>query len=511
VPNELVINATLGETRVARLENSVVTELAIERAREGGVVGNIYKGKVVRVLPGMQAAFIDVGLDRTVFMHASDVVRDLSTFEDDEPVKTEDEVVVEDEDKSKKRGGRRSRTQREAIEDVLKEGREILVQVEKEPMGTKGARVTSHVSLPGRYLVYLPTVKHVGVSRRIGDAAERMRLKKLLSELHKGPGGFIVRTVSAGMSERELEADIDYLTELWKRIEEKAVVAKAPSLVLPELDVLSRVVRDWFSPDIDRFVLDSAEAYEQVRRFVGSFMPDAIERVQLHEGSEPIFDSFGIEIEITRALGQKVWLKSGGYIIVEQTEALTAIDVNTGRFVGRRNVEDTILKTNLEAVKEIVYQLRLRNLGGIIILDFIDMERHANRTKVYNALKEALKNDRARTTITKISELGLVEMTRKRTREDLRRQLTEPCLYCEGKGYLKSATTVAYEIFREIKRESSDISEKQIVVTCHQAIANVLYDEERKGLEEIEKTIKKRILVKSIGEYHPEQFDVTGK
>jgi len=317
--------------------------------------------------------------------------------------------------------------------------------------------------------------------------------------------------VSAGMTRRELQADIEYLTETWKKIETEASSVKPPVLIRPELDVLSRVVRDLFTPDIDRLVVDSTDAFERIQGFVSSFMPGAGGKVELYKGGEPIFDAFGIEIEITRALGQKVWLKSGGYIIVEQTEALTAIDVNTGRFVGRRNVEDTILKTNLEAVKEIVYQLRLRNIGGIIILDFIDMERPMNRTKVYSALKEALKSDRARTTITKISELGLVEMTRKRTREDLRRQLTNPCLYCEGKGYLKSSVTVAYEIFREIQRESRDMSEKQIVVTCHQAVANVLYDEERSALEELEQRLGKRILVKSISEYHLEQFDVSGK
>jgi ribonuclease G len=508
MPNELIVNATLGETRVARLENSVVTELTIERARDEGVVGNIYKGKVVRVLPGMQAAFIDIGLERTAFMHASDVVKDMASFEEE----GEDVDVDLDADvKGKKRRKTRRPRKYASIEEILKEGKEILVQVEKEPMGTKGARVTSHVSLPGRYLVYLPTVSHVGVSRRIGDAAERSRLKRMLKELYKGKGGFIVRTVSAGMTRREIEADIEYLTETWNGVDKAATSKKPPAMVRSELDMLSRVVRDLFTPDIDRLVVDSKDAFDHIRRFVSTFMPQAVETVQLYEGNEPIFDAFGIEIEITRALGQKVWLKSGGYIIIEQTEALTAIDVNTGRFVGRRNVEDTILKTNLEAVKEIVYQLRLRNIGGIIILDFIDMERPMHRTKVYSALKEALKSDRARTTITKISELGLVEMTRKRTREDLRRQLTNPCLYCEGKGYLKSASTVAYEIFREIQREAEDMMEKQLIVTCHQAVANVLYDEERNSLELLEKKLKKRILVKGIQEYHFEQFDVLGK
>ena len=505
MPNELIVNVTLGETRVARLENGVVTDLTIERKREEEVVGNIYKGRVVRVMPGMQAAFIDIGLERTAFLHASDVVRDLTRFEEEGEEKRDIDEDEEEPPRPRRQQGDRS------IENVLKDGKEILVQVEKEPLGSKGARVTSHISLPGRYLVYMPTVEHVGVSRRIGDASERGRLKDMIRRLKKGAGGFIVRTVSSGVTEREFGEDVDYLTGAWKEIERKAAPAKAPSLIHAELDVLSRVVRDQFTPDVDRLVVDSKEAYREICDFVDSFMPKGRDRVELYEGSEPIFDAFGIEIEITRALGQKVWLKSGGYIIIEQTEALTAIDVNTGRFVGRRNVEDTILKTNLEAVKEIVYQLRLRSIGGIIIIDFIDMEISANRTKVYNALKEALRSDKARTTISKISELGLVEMTRKRTREDLRRQLTNTCQYCEGKGYLKSPTTITYEIFRELVREAPELRGKQAMVLCHPSVAGVLYDEERAQLEELEARFGKRIHVKSMADYHLEQFDVVEK
>lgn len=510
MPNELVVNVTLGETRVARLENGVVADLFIERAREQGVVGNIYKGKVVRVLPGMQAAFVEIGLDRTAFLHASDVVKDLTRWGEEEPKTKTDEEATEEEGEETVARLRRPKSQRSDryIENVLQEGKDILVQVEKEPMGSKGARLTSHLSLPGRYLVYMPTIDHIGVSRRIGDAAERARLKQMIGEMRIGNGGFIVRTVSEGVTQKELKADVDYLTDLWKAVEKKAVSVKAPSFVHLELDVLSRVVRDNFTPDIDRLVIDSPDAQKRAKDFVATFMPHAKNRVEFYTGSEPIFDAFGIEIEITRALGQKVWLKSGGYIIIEQTEALTAIDVNTGRFVGRRNVEDTILKTNLEAVKEIVYQLRLRNIGGIIILDFIDMERAANRQKVFAALKEALKTDRARTTITKISELGLVEMTRERTREDLRHQLTNSCQYCEGKGYLKSPTTVCYEIFREIRREAPMMKGRQIFVSCHSSVAGVLYDEERAQIEELEKQFKRRITIKSIPEYHLEQFDV---
>ncbi|MFH1830685.1 MAG: Rne/Rng family ribonuclease [Pseudomonadota bacterium] len=505
MPNELIINVTLGETRVARLENGVVTELTIERKREGGIVGNIYKGKVVRVMPGMQAAFVDIGLDRTAFLHASDVVKDLRGYDEEGAEKPSALKDVDIPTKAKP-----SRAERN-IENILKDGKEILVQVEKEPLGTKGARVTSHVSLPGRYLVYMPTIDHVGVSRRIGDHAERMRLKDMIQKLRKGSGGFIVRTVSSGVTDREFSDDVSYLTRTWTDVEKNAGGLKAPALVHAELDVLSRVVRDLFTPDIDRVVVDSKAAYDHICDFISTFMSKGRKAVEIYEGEEPIFDAFGIEIEITRALGHKVWLKSGGYIIIEQTEALTAIDVNTGRFVGRRKVEDTILKTNLEAVKEIVYQLRLRGIGGIIIIDFIDMERAADRTKVYNTLKEALKSDRARTTISKISELGLVEMTRKRTREDLRRQLTNTCPYCEGKGCLKSPTTICYEIFREICREAPEIKTKQIIVCCHPSVADALYDEERAGLEELEERFKRRIQIKSIADYHVEQYDVLEK
>ena len=505
MPNELIINVTLGETRVARLENGVVTELTIERRREDAIVGNIYKGKVVRVMPGMQAAFVDIGLDRTAFLHASDVVKDLGRYDEEG---TEKPSALKDVELSTKPKRGRGASK---IENILKDGSEIIVQVEKEPLGTKGARVTSHVSLPGRYLVYMPTIDHVGVSRRIGDYAERQRLKEMINKARKGSGGFIVRTVSSGVGEKEFGDDIDYLTRTWDEIDGGAAKQKAPALVHSELDMIPRMARDLFTPDIDRVVVDSKDAYGYLADFLSTFMPKSKKVVEIYEGHEPIFDAFGIEIEITRALGHKVWLKSGGYIIIEQTEALTAIDVNTGRFVGRRKVDETILKTNLEAVKEIVYQLRLRGIGGIIIIDFIDMERVSDRTKVYNALKEALRSDRARTTISKISDLGLVEMTRKRVREDLRSQLTETCPYCEGKGCLKSPSTLCFEIFREICREAPDVRTREIMVCCHPSVADVLYDEERAWLEELEAQFGKRIQIKAMPDYHVEQFDVMEK
>lgn len=507
--NELVMNVTLGETRIARLENGVVVEVSIERASEGSLVGNIYKGKVVRVLPGMQAAFIDVGLERTAFLHASDVVEDMTHFDAmlHTECEAEDKGLGEAVEKVE-RSYRSLEKKTSAIQKVLKEGDDILVQVAKGPIGTKGARLTSHVTLPGRYLVLMPTVDHVGVSHRIEDDRERKRLRDIVSRAKQPGVGFIVRTASEGMSQKEIKSDIEYLTRLWKGIEDKAARAKAPTLIHSELPPVLRAVRDTFTTDIDRLVVDSRDEYSRIKRFVSRFMPSVKGRIELYDGEEPIFDTFGIEIEITRALGQKVWLKSGGYIIIEQTEALTAIDVNTGRFVGRGSLEDTILKTNLEAVKEVAYQLRLRNIGGIIVLDFIDMEKKSSQEKVYKALLSALKNDRARTVVTKISELGLVEMTRKRTREDIRTFLTNPCPYCEGKGYLKSPTTVCFEIFREIMREAPTLKSKQVVIVAHPLVVDTMYDEERRWLEELERQCNKRIILRVDEGYHQEQFDI---
>jgi ribonuclease G len=355
----------------------------------------------------------------------------------------------------------------------------------------------------------MPTVNHVGVSRRIADERERNRLKGLIEKLRpKEVGGFIGRTMCEGATLKDIKQDMEYLIKLWREIDQKKNQVAAPALLHKELSVVLRAVRDLFTPDIDRIVIDSREEMEKVRNFIGTFLPRAGNVVELYEGQEPIFDAFGIEVEISRALGKKVWLKSGGYIIIEETEALVAIDVNTGKFVGKRNLEDTILKTNLEAVKEIAYQLRLRDLGGIIILDFIDMERPANREKVYQALKEALKSDRAKTTITKITDLGLVEMTRKRTRESLSRLLCEPCFYCDGRGYLKSKSTVCHEIFRELKRNLPDLHGETVTVQAHPAVVELLLDDERPGIEDWEKKGGKKALVKGREDFHLEQFEI---
>lgn len=497
---DLVINTTAHETRVALLENGHIAELYIERTRERGIVGNIYKGKVLRVLPGMQAAFVDIGLDKAAFLYVADVLDQMQALERfiDEG---EGEGDLPEED------GREAAAM-PPIEDLLKEGQEILVQVSKEPIGTKGARITAHISLPGRHLVYMPTVDHVGISRRIESEEEKERLRHLIEEIRPPGSGFIVRTAAEGKNAEDLQADMEFLAGLWSGICSLRERKGAPCLIYSDLDVTSKVLRDILTDDVRRIVVDSQRECDKIERFIETFMPKLSYVIELYEGDEPVFDAFGLEVEIDRALGRKVWLKSGGYIIIEQTEALAAIDINTGRFVGKHNLEDTILKTNLEAVKEVAYQLRLRNLGGLIIIDFIDMEKEAHREKVSMALEEALKGDRAKTNILKISELGLVEMTRKRVRENLTRTLCEPCPYCEGKGYVKSRSTMAYEIFRELRREIRNLSGTQITLLVHPRIASIICDEERWEIDELEQAFGKQIAITARFDFHQEQFEI---
>jgi len=498
--SELVINVTAQETRLALIENGTIAELYIERTREKGIVGNIYKGKVVRVLPGMQAAFVDIGLEKAAFLYVADVFDAIEEYENQLDDAKNNEL---DED-----GPPPDYRVLHPIEELLQEGQELLVQVSKEPIGTKGARITSHISLPGRHLVYMPTVDHVGISRRIEDEAERERLREVVERLRQQGCGIIVRTAAEGKTEEDLKADIHYLSKVWAEIVRKKEKASVPSLIHADLDVIQKVVRDIVTDDVTRIVVDSKADHDRIVQFMSTFMPKMKSSVELYDEEEPIFDYYGLEVEISRALGRKVWLKSGGYIIIEQTEALTAIDVNTGRFVGKHNLEDTILKTNLEAVKEIAYQLRLRNNGGIIIIDFIDMEKEVNREKVYAALEDALKSDKSKSNILKISELGLVEMTRKRVRESIGRMMCEPCPYCEGRGYVKSKTTVCHEIFREVRREMLDIRGTKVLLTVNPQVADLLYDEERRGLEELEKKYKKRVTVRAKPGFHQEQFEI---
>jgi ribonuclease G len=497
---ELVINVTSHETRVALLESGHIAELYIERQRERGIVGNIYKGKVIRVLPGMQAAFVDIGLEKAAFLYVADVLAEMEAVEqfvEGRSLHAEPSEGIEEE-----------LSPLPPIEDLLQEGQELLVQVAKEPLGTKGARITAHISLPGRHLVYMPTVDHIGISRRIENEEEKDRLRELVEEIRPTGTGFIVRTAAEGKSTEELHSDMEFLVGLWEDIDKRREHHGAPCLIHSDLDLTTKVLRDTLTEDVERIVVDTREEHDKIVRFLATFMPNLPYTIDFYEGDEPVFDAFGLEVEISRALGRKVWLKSGGYIIIEQTEALTAVDVNTGRFVGKHNLEDTILKTNLEAVKEIAFQLRLRNLGGLIIIDFIDMEREAHREKVHGALEEALKNDKSKTNILKISELGLVEMTRKRVRESIGRTLCEPCPYCEGKGYIKSRITTAYEIFRELRREIRELPGYRVTLLVHPDIADLLSDDEHEGIEEIERRHQKQIAIHSRPNFHLEQYEI---
>ena len=396
------------------------------------------------------------------------------------------------------------------IEELLKEGQEVLVQVAKDPIATKGARLTCHISLPGRHLVCMPTIDHVGVSRRIENDGERRKLREFVERNRTKKLGFIVRTASGKNSaEKRVKQDIDYLTRLWDQIRERAAAVSAPALVYEDLNAILRAIRDWVSEDIDRIIVDSRFHFNDIQRFASHFMPALKPKVELYQGSAPIFDAYGISAELARSLERKVWLKSGGYIVIDQAEALVAVDVNTGRYVGKKNLEDTILKTNLEAVQEIAYQLRLRNCGGIIILDLIDMEKEENKRRVYQALEEALKKDRARPTILKISELGLIEMTRKRTRDTMVRTLCESCSHCEGKGYIKTKQTVGYEILRDIEREGSSSEVDKILVQAHPDIIDAMAIEERDTLDQLERRYRKQIFLQAVPDHHPEQYEVT--
>lgn len=692
----LVINCDLRETRVALIEDGVIAELHIERAAHRGTVGNIVLGKVTRVLPGMQAAFIDVGMERAAFLHVEDLIRpddfeaylsgdlvdvdkaesgkDVTRDDDDDdddsssgtdasvPAASEpaggaedddedDEVLVapegspsqrpparasqrppapvkgdeepdddddlddesdddgeseseddddlddedddddegdesdseeddedddfdldddeeEEEEEERGAGGRRRRRRRRTgssgnvassggsssggsssgrrergrgnkegrssressssgekkktssrvsrsvpITDVVKEGDKVVVQISKEPIGTKGARVTSHVSLPGRYCVYLPTVEHVGISKRIGSSSERGRLREVIDSLKPKSGGVIVRTVAAGLTKKSLKADLGYLMRLWSEVSKKVESAKAPSLLYAELDLVLKTARDLFTDEIENIVIDDKEQYAKLVRFVEMFLPERVKSIELYQGDEPIFDAYGIEDEIQRALSRKVTLPSGGYLIIDQAEALSAIDVNTGRFVGKgsSSLEETALKTNLEAVEEIAYQLRFRNVGGLVVLDLIDMEDRRNREKVYRALEVALKKDKAKTTINRISDLGLIEMTRKRTRESLSRTMHEPCFYCDGTGHIQSRTTIAYEILRQIRRERAQLPGYSVVVNAHPAVIDLMQGEEKAAVKDAEAKYMRRIKLQPRKEYHIEQFDLKGE
>jgi len=587
MPSELVINATLPEVRVALLEDGEISDLSIEYEKNKSIVGNVYKGRIVRVLPGMQAAFVDIGLERAAFLYVGDIVYDADEDEEDEPVAAPQAQASAQEEEADEEGGtplefdagqilaeknlgqleeidnktvppeenqalpgegdlpdsededegapqrssqgprrdqrgpgargrgRRPKSRmsrpRLNIQDVVKEGQDIVVQVAKEPMGTKGARLTCHISLPGRHVVLMPTVDHVGVSRKIASSEERRRLRNIVDTLRPPGMGIIVRTVAAEQTDEQLTNEINYLLSSWATVKQKSESHKSPYCLYEDLNVVLKTVRDYFTDDIHRLVVDSPRVHSYVVEFAEQFAPHLVNRVVRYTGKDPIFDAYGIESEIVRALNRKVWLKSGGYLIIDQTEALTVIDVNTGKFTGKKNLEETILKTNMEAVKEVAYQLRLRNAGGIIIIDLIDMEKSVHREKVYRALEDSLRKDKAKTNILRISELGLIQMTRKRTRESLNHVLCEPCPYCHGKGFTKNLRTVCYDIFRELERCALEGGTVGARVVAHPEVVDTLFQDERDTLDRLEERFSMKVSIQGDQNMHIENFTVEGE
>ncbi len=507
MPSKIICNVTSRETRVALWENNAITELFIELKSDQGLVGNIYKGRVTKVLPGMQVAFVDIGLPKAGFLYVADIDPTSSGFEH---LTLNDDSTVDEDTKIDLAAPVSRQEHSHHIEDILQEGSEIMVQVSKDPMAAKGARITGYITLPGRYLVYMPTVDQVGVSRRIESEEEKKRLKEALKGLKDNGAGYIIRTAAEGKREVDFKRDIEFLDKLWSSIAGRYNDASSPELIYADLNMVQRSIRDLFPSESLSVIIDDKDEYDRTVAFCKSYLPDTVDKLELYVGKEPIFDAYGVEIEIERALGRKVWLKSGGYIVVDQTEALTAIDVNTGKFVGAHSPEDTILQTNLEAVKEIVYQLRLRNIGGLIILDLIDMERDESKEKVYSALEQALKNDRSRTNILKISELGLVEMTRKRVRESLLRTLSTTCPYCDGRGAVKSHATVLHELYREIRRVAGDLEGgKSIKCVVSPGVADLLFDEESEYLDSLEGELDIKVSIAADQKMHQERFLVT--
>lgn len=488
---EILINVTPRETRIALVENGVLQEVHIERSNKTGLVGNIYKGRVSRVLPGMQAAFVDIGLERAAFLHVSDIVPLV-----DEPT---------DNPLDKK-------PPPENIAQLVREGQPIMVQVVKDPLGTKGARLTTHISIPSRFMVFMPDSNHIGISQRIESEEERERLKTLVEiickEHEQKEGGYIVRTAAESALQKDLAADIQYLNKLWRHIQQRYQSAPIKSVVYEELTLVMRTMRDMVSDSIEKIKIDSRESYQKVIEFVDEFIPEIKDAVEYYPGERPIFDLYGVEDEIQKALERKVELKSGGYLIIDQTEAMTTVDINTGAFVGSRNLEETIFKTNLEAASAVARQLRLRNLGGIIIIDFIDMEDEDHKRQVLRTLEKALEKDHAKTHVSEVSILGLVEMTRKRTRESLEHILCEPCPHCHQRGTVKTPDTVCYEIFREIIRSARAYDPQKFLILASQQVIDALMDEEAASLAELEMFINKPITFQVESLYTQEQYDV---
>jgi ribonuclease G len=554
---EMIISSGDHETRVAILEDDQVVEVFIEREKHRGVVGNVYKGRVNKILPGMQSSFIDIGLERDAFLYVSEVVNTVEEFErlagddEDEPAvalgtppaeaaaaadAAEPLVLAEavagadgaessvagvaaatapPERRGRARNGPAEREDRPQakIEDLLKEGQDILVQVVKEPLGTKGARLTSHVTMPGRFLVFMPTVDHVGVSRKIDSREERGRLRGIVREFreqHGFTGGVIIRTAAGGRSKEDIVSDLTYFHQIWTEIRQKMEGRRAPAVLFQEQSLVTKLLRDLLTDDYTAIRLDDPQEHRRVVALVERIMPNLLPRVKLYTKDFPILEEYGVQAEIDKALRSKVWLKSGGYLVINQTEALVAIDVNTGRYVGKRTgrLEDTIVKTNLEAVKEIVRQLRLRDLGGIVVLDLIDMEEKKNRQKVFQEVEKELRKDRSPSKAIQVSDFGLVIVTRKRVKQSLERQLTEPCPYCSGSGSIKSSSTICYEIMTELKKIGSELDGQGVIVRVNPDIARALKEEEPALLRDLQQSLGKAVTIKPDVHLHHEQFDV---
>ena len=562
---EMIISSGDHETRVAILEDDQVVEVFIERENQRGVVGNVYKGRVNKVLPGMQSSFIDIGLERDAFLYVSEVVNTVEEFErlagdDDEaeesgpgvpvvlpvpavdvpdlppalesfpgeqPLAAAPAPAVEaalaaaapangrdrrSRDRDRDRAGSADRPQPK-IEDLLKEGQDILVQVVKEPLGTKGARLTSHVTMPGRFLVFMPTVDHVGVSRKIDSREERGRLRGIVREFreqHGFTGGVIIRTAASGRSKEDIVSDLWYFHQVWTEIRQKMDGRRAPALLFQEQSLVTKLLRDLLTDDYTAIRIDDPQEHRRIVALIERIMPNLLPRVKLYTKDYPILEEYGVQAEIDKALRSKVWLKSGGYLVINQTEALVAIDVNTGRYVGKRTgrLEDTIVKTNLEAVKEIVRQLRLRDLGGIVVLDLIDMEEKKNRQKVFQEVEKELRKDRSPSKAIQVSDFGLVIVTRKRVKQSLERQLTEPCPYCSGSGSIKSSSTICYEIMTELKKIGSELDGHGVIVRVNPDIARALKEDEPTLLRDLQQTLGKQVTIRSDVHLHHEQFDV---
>jgi Rne/Rng family ribonuclease len=540
---EMIISSGDHDTRVAILEEDQVVEIFIERERQRGVVGNIYKGRVSKVLPGMQSSFVDIGLERDAFLYVTEVVNTVEEFDrlesgdEDEPVIAAVTEIAPDaipaevadtggdqtgtsrapERRAAPRGDARAQAREDRpqpkIEDLLKEGQEVLVQVVKEPLGTKGARLTSHVTMPGRFLVFMPTVDHVGVSRKIESREERARLRGIVREFreeHGFTGGVIIRTAAGGRSKEDIVSDLAYFHQVWTEIRQRMETRRPPAVLFQEQSLVTKLLRDLLTEDFTAIRLDNEQEHRRVVTLVERIMPNLLPRVKLYTKEFPIFEEYGVQAEIDKALRSKVWLKSGGYLVINQTEALVAIDVNTGRYVGKRTgrLEDTIVKTNLEAVKEIVRQIRLRDLGGIIVLDLIDMEEKKNRQKVFQEVEKELRKDRSPSKALQVSDFGLVIVTRKRVKQSIERQLTDPCPYCSGSGSIKSASTICYEILTEMKKIGSEFEGDGVILRVNPDIARALKEEESALLRDLQQTLGKPVTIKPDTHLHHEQFDV---